>query len=80
MATKRRKVWVVESLAGGLMLFASAKLAKKCAGGTTVTPMFERRPGDVVLSREEVAQLEDMAWTLAGDHRRQMLGLLRGRR
>lgn len=50
---KRRKVWVVESLTGGLMLFASAKLAKKCAGGTKVMKLTESRPGDVVLSRGE---------------------------
>lgn len=53
MSAKRRRVWTVESLTGGLMLFASAKLAKKCAGGTKVTPMVECLPGDVVLSRGE---------------------------
>ncbi len=39
---KRCKVWTVESLTGGLMLFASAKLAKKCAGGTKVTKLADR--------------------------------------
>jgi hypothetical protein len=90
-ATKRRRVWVVESVTGGLMLFASAKLAKKCAGGTKVTPMVERLPGDVVLSREEAANLrgwlteiERNMWKpnpgLDGNRIARSIALLRGRR
>lgn len=74
-ATKRRKVWVTfdecEPGDDPVVHFGRFPGAR---------PMVERLPGDVVLSREDVKGLIAMAWTLAGDHRREMLALLRGRR
>lgn len=83
-ATKRRRVWVLSDKDGHNAfsfdpLTANAR-AYWTRAGRTCTLCVERLPGDVVLSREEATQLESMAWTLAGDHRRQMLALLRGRR
>ena len=87
-ATKRRKVWVNHSNDG------SDGFHEECAYWSkqealdqysscnveTAVPFLECLPGDVVLSREDVEGLMAMAWTLAGDHRREMFALLRGRR
>lgn len=76
-ATKRRRVWVS-------FMFGSPREVQFEKFDKTETDdqgrFVERLPGDVVLSREEVEALRDMAWTLAGDHRREMLALLRGGR
>ena len=90
MKTKRRKVWVIWDKHGPCASYHRRDLAKQRLvrmnshlaeeERETVVPMVERLPGDVVLSREDVKGLIAMAWTLAGDHRREMLALLRGRR
>ena len=77
MATKRRKVWLAQTVDGLSMYAMRTKAdAKERAGkGGKSVPLIERLPGDVVLSREEVAELL-RAW-VKGENLR---ALLRGRR
>ena len=85
MATKRRRV-LLRRDDGGMAHFPAWTVVswpaepKDRNETTPVITFLERFPGDVVLSREDVKGLIAMAWTLAGDHRREMLALLRGRR
>lgn len=82
--TKRRKVFVNE-YSDGLLLLAT-KLSRKEAldgrGCNARTVRFiESRPGDVVLSREDVAWLRDVAHEHLGqDAKALVLALLRGGR
>ena len=87
MATRRRKVWANWYPAvGAAPAHWGTRLGTKADACMAAQPcaeqvcLTERLPGDVVLSREDVKGLIAMAWTLAGDHRREMLALLRGRR
>lgn len=85
MATKRRKVWVTWDKHGPCASYGQSAPAKQrivrmnshlsMELRETVVPMVERLPGDVVLSREEVAELL-RAW-VKGENLR---ALLRGRR
>lgn len=63
MATKRRRVWVNFYSGGtGFTLPSRAKAKETRALFVEVAvPMVERLPGDVVLSREEVAALKKLA-------------------
>lgn len=66
MATKRRKVWVTfkgEKQKEPAALNATAADAADISKwyGTRAVPMVERLPGDVVLSREEVATRKHVA-------------------
>ena len=84
-ATKRRKVWVnfYEDESNDGCAFETKTDAAESASTAyrmSQVKFTERLSGDVVLSREDVKGLIAMAWTLAGDHRREMLALLRGRR
>ena len=54
--TKRRKVWVVFYSNGEFYSFSSKKNAMLAASDATL--FVESRPGDVVLSREEVAGIK----------------------
>ena len=87
MATRRRKVWANWYPAvGDAPAHWGTRLGTKADACMAAQPcaeqvcLIERLPGDVVLSREDVEGLMAMAWTLAGDHRREMFALLRGRR
>ena len=87
MATRRRRVWANWYPAvGDAPAHWGTRLGTKADACMAAQPcaeqvcLIERLPGDVVLSREDVEGLMAMAWTLAGDHRREMFALLRGRR
>ena len=58
MATKRRKVWVAFYGNGEFFSFTSQRQAKSDA--SDVVKMVETRPGDVVLSREDVAEMREL--------------------
>ena len=83
MTTKRRKVWVAFYGDDEHRSFSSQKRAKSDA--SDVAPFVEARPGDVVLSREDVARaqqlLDEVACAYAdGDDKRKLRALLRGGR
>lgn len=83
--TKRRKAWAnwygdQKRKPWGTCLGSKSEVLDVAQEGAEQVRLIEARPGDVVLSREDVERLRNMAWTLAGDHRRAMLALLRGGR
>jgi hypothetical protein len=82
--TKRRKVVLEytvehEALSLGWIVQKWPPLPKQ-ENSFAMVKFVELRRGDVVLSREDADRLRDLAWCLAGDHRRAMLALLRGGR
>lgn len=54
--TKRRKVWVNDR--GGHLGTVSKTRREALLMGTVAVPFVEARPGDVVLSREDVARAQ----------------------
>jgi len=57
-------VWTSDLLTSGLrMLYGSAKDAKKWASGRKVKKLIEARPGEVVLSREDVKCLDVLVFS-----------------
>jgi len=88
-ATKRRRVWVLSDKDGHNAFSFDPPTAKARAywtrAGRTCTLCVERLPGDVVLSREEVAEMKAIIMALVSRsdfpaHYDRALALLRGRR
>lgn len=82
---KRRKVWVTFEGEAPTWVEASAKMAKAqhLMGEERPVAFVEHRPGDVVLSREDVRWLRAVAEDVdfdSLDDRRRVLVLLRGGR
>lgn len=88
MKTKRRKVWVNEYPDRGLsdVAFSTKRFAERSSDYEAKAVSFvERLPGDVVLSREEVAEMKAIIMALVSRsdfpaHYDRALALLRGRR